>query len=83
MNNKNYLDFLDALKERKAENFLARTTNGINVKTNITQVVRDTSWIESIEETIPYLDNIIRNPRKFIVQEEDIIPIEKVKKVSQ
>jgi predicted component of viral defense system (DUF524 family) len=81
--NNNYLEFLDCLKERNADNFLARTKDEINVKTNISQVIKDTSWIDSIEETIPYLDNIIRNPRKFIVQEEDIIPIEKTKKVTQ
>jgi hypothetical protein len=81
--NNNYLEFLSCLKNRKAENFLARTKNDITVKTNIRQVIRDTSWIEMIEETIPYLDNIVRNPRKFIVQEEDIIPIEKTKKITQ
>jgi hypothetical protein len=81
--NNNYLEFLDCLKERSADNFLARTKDEINVKTNISQVTKDTSWIDFIEETIPYLDNIIRNPRKFIVQEEDIIPIEKTKKVTQ
>src|SRR5574344_1306453 len=81
--NNNYLEFLDCLKERNADNFLARTKDEITVKTNIRQVIRDTSWIEMIEETIPYLDNIVRNPRKFIVQEEDVIPIEKTKKITQ
>ena len=36
-----------------------------------------------VEECIPYLDNIIRNPRRFIVQEENIVPIEKAKVVTE
>lgn len=81
--NGNYLDFLDTLKERKTQNFLARTKSNVSVKTNIEQIVKDTSWIDMLEESIPYLDNIVRNPRKFIVQEEDIIPIEKTKKITE
>ncbi len=79
----NYLDFLDTLKERRTQNFLARTKSNVSVKTNIEQIVKDTSWIDMLEESIPYLDNIVRNPRKFIVQEEDIIPIEKTKKITE
>ena len=36
-----------------------------------------------VEECIPYLDNIIRNPRRFIAQEENIVPIEKAKVVTE
>lgn len=79
----NYLDFLDTLKERRTDNFLARTKSNVSVKTNIEQIIKDTSWIDMLEESIPYLDNIIRNPRRFIVQEEDIIPIEKTKKITE
>jgi len=35
----------------------------------------DTSWINNLEEAIIPLDNIIRTPRKFIKNEEDIVPI--------
>ena len=81
--NPNYLDFLDVIKERKAENYLVRTKSDVSVKTHIEQVIKDTSWIDMIEESIPYLDNIIRNPRRFIVQEEEIIPVEKTKKITE
>ncbi len=82
MNNQ-YLDFLDVLKEKRAENFTARTKSEVNVKTIIDQIVRDLSWVDMIEESIPYLDNIVRNPRRFIVQEEDLIPVEKTKKITE
>ena len=42
----------------------------------------DMTWVEQIEACIIPLDNIIRVPRKFIVQEEEIVPIERAKKIT-
>ncbi len=42
----------------------------------------DLKWVDAIENCIVPLDTIIRNPRRFIVQEEEIVPIEKAKKIS-
>lgn len=42
----------------------------------------DMKWIETIEECIPNLDNIVRNPRKFIVIEEDIVDISLARSIS-
>ena len=39
-------------------------------------------WVEEIEACIIPLDNIIRVPRKFIVQEEEIVPIERARKIT-
>ena len=45
--------------------------------------VIDPEWIEIIEDALPNLDNIVRNPRKFIVVEEDIIDISLAKSISK
>lgn len=42
----------------------------------------DNSWIGTIEECIVSLDNIVRNPRKFIVIEEDIVDISLARSIS-
>ncbi len=42
----------------------------------------DIKWVDAIEDCIIPLDTIIRNPRRFIVQEEEIVPIERAKKIS-
>ncbi len=42
----------------------------------------DMRWVDAIEECIIPLDTIVRNPRKFIVQEEEIVPIERAKKIT-
>ncbi len=42
----------------------------------------DLRWVEAIEEAIIPLDTIIRNPRRFIVQEEEVVNIELARKIS-
>ena len=42
----------------------------------------DIEWIERMEEAVPYIDNIFDAPKRFIVNEEIILDIEKTKKVT-
>ncbi|MBR1385923.1 MAG: DUF2357 domain-containing protein [Bacilli bacterium] len=39
-------------------------------------------WLDIMEETIRYIDNILRNPNRFIVNEEDIVKIELARRVT-
>lgn len=79
----NIVDYINNLNKDKASSFVGATSSDILIKKNIDAKVSDTSWIDMVEECIPYLDNIIRNPRRFIVQEENIVPIEKAKVVTE
>ena len=36
----------------------------------------DETWVNIIEETLPALDTIIRNPSKYIEEREEVLPIE-------
>ncbi len=42
----------------------------------------DMRWVEVLEDCIVPLDTIIRNPRRFIVQEDEVVPIHLSKKVT-
>ncbi len=55
-----------------------------NFKLAKKRLVQDISidWIDTIEDCLPNLDTIVRNPRKFIVQEEDIVDISLAKSIS-
>lgn len=77
------VEYINNLNKEKASAFVGATSSNITVKRDIDACVSDTSWIDMVEECIPYLDNIIRNPRRFIVQEENIVPIEKAKVVTE
>ena len=43
----------------------------------------DLQWIERIEEGLPFIDNALKESRQFILRQGDIVPIEKVKRVSR
>ena len=63
-------------KEGFYEQFKKRVDKGAsNFKLAKKRLVQDISidWIDTIEGILPNLDTIVRNPRKFIVQEEDIV----------
>lgn len=79
----NIVDYINNLNKDRASSFVGATSSDITIKRDIDAKVSDTSWIDMVEECIPYLDNIIRNPRRFIVQEENIVPIEKAKVVTE
>lgn len=65
------------------QNFIKKTTASTEVRQVTHTVTVDYGWVDVLDEAVPYLDTIIRNPRRFIVAEEDIVPIEKTKKVSE
>ncbi|MDD2207807.1 MAG: DUF2357 domain-containing protein [Bacilli bacterium] len=71
------------LNADETKDFITKTKSKVIAKKNSEKLTIDFSWVDIIIDAIPYLDNIIRNPRRFIVQEEDIIPIEKTKKVTE
>lgn len=79
----NIVDYINNLNKERVEKFIESISSDITIKSDIEKKVSDTSWIDMVEECIPYLDNIIRNPRRFIVQEENIVPIEKAKVVTE
>lgn len=68
-----YAYFLNAIKS--GENTVS--LNERFVERNI-----DLRWVESIENAIIPLDNIIRNPQRFIKNEEEVAPIEQVRTVT-
>ena len=42
----------------------------------------DEMWVNIIEDTLPSLDRVIRNPTRFIEEREELMPIETVRSVS-
>ena len=54
----------------------------LNVTNNIDKIECDVEWLEMMENTIRYIDNILRNPNRFIVNEEDIVKIELARRVT-
>lgn len=85
-----YLEYKDYLASATSDNeFYSEMDTAINSGTNSYSLFNryfdkkiDLKWVEEIEACIIPLDNIIRVPRKFIVQEEEIVPIERARKIT-
>lgn len=76
------MDLVGRITKNDHAQFNSSLNSNIGVKTNYHRVEYDTSWVDVFEETIRYIDNILRNPRKFIINEEELVQVEKSKKVT-
>ena len=54
----------------------------LHVDTNEDKVEGNYEWLTLMENTIQYIDNILRNPNRFIVNEEDVVKIELARRVT-
>jgi len=57
-------------------------TNNFSLFQRYLDHVIDIRWVEEIESAIIPLDNIIRNPQRFIQNLEEIVPIEQARKIT-
>lgn len=64
------------------DEFFSNMNSLLSVKTDYEKREYDYEWIDIIDETLPYLDNILRNPKRFIINEEEVVKVEKSKKVT-
>lgn len=39
-------------------------------------------WLDILEDCVPYIENILRNPKRFIINEEEIVKVELSRKVT-
>ena len=68
-------------KER-LDNFVNNTRSELNISTSINKVETDFEWLEIMENTIRYIDNILRNPNRFIVNEDEIVKVELARRIT-
>ena len=76
------LDIYNHASEEKVNKFGKNVKSTLQVVDNYEHVATDTEWLDIMEDTIKYLDNILRNPNRFIVNEEDIVKIELARRVT-
>ncbi len=82
MNKLEVVDLYENANKTKIDEFTNKTNSTLKVNIDKKRKVKEFGWIEMIAFTIPYLDNILRKPNRFIVNEEEIVKIEQAKKVS-
>lgn len=55
----------------------------INCNFNVKSDISDYKWVSVVEEYLPLIDTIIRNPRRYIQTDESLVNIEKAKKIGE
>ncbi len=64
------------------EDFNSSLTSSLSVKCKSNKTTYDDTWLIKMEDTIKYIDNILRNPNRFIVNEEEIVKIELARRIT-
>ena len=62
--------------------FLNNLSSTLSVKRDYHLNEYDYEWLLIIEDALPYLDNIVRNPKRFIINEEEIVKVELAKRIT-
>ena len=76
------LDIYENANKDKSKKFVDGIDSSLRIKQETKKEIKDIEWIEKMEETIPYIDNILRSPNRFIVNEEEIVKIELARKIT-
>ena len=74
-------DLYERENKKNVKEFTEKVDSSLLIKTDYEKVTEDLEWIEIMELTLPYIDNIFRNPNRFIVNEEEIVKIERARKI--
>ena len=82
MDNLDIIDVYERQKSQEDEKFLDSVNTQLKINSDVEKVTEDTEWIDIIEQTVPHIDAIFRNPNRFIVNEEDIVKIELARQVT-
>lgn len=76
------LELYDNSSERKRQDFVKKHKSKLRIDHNFEKNLIDDSWLVIIEENIRYLDNILRNPNRFIVNEEEVVKVELARRIT-
>ena len=71
----------DGIEEKQLEDFNNKLNSNMRVKTDYFKDANDFEWLDVFEKLLPYIEKILRNPKRFITTEEEIVKIESAKKV--
>lgn len=75
-------DLLDTVSEKDQTKFNNNVRSNLVINTDLKKIEADFEWLDLMEDTVKYLDNILRNPNRFIVNEEEIVKVELAKRIT-
>lgn len=75
-------EYIENINNNELKIFMAKTKSKVWVDSKEEEVLVDFSWVQKVEECLPYIDKIVRVPKRFLIQDEEIIGVEKAKKTT-
>ena len=79
------LKILDVYKNSDAsknDKFDASLKSSYSLASNYEKIEADFGWLDIMEDTIKYLDNILRNPNRFIINDEEVVTVEQARRIT-
>ncbi len=68
--------------KKKNKAFFDKITSDMSYKAKMNGDAINFDWIDIVEQSCPYLDNVVRNPKLILVNEAEVELIEKAKKIT-
>lgn len=68
--------------EKRVSTFTKKAKSDMVVDLHYDKVDANFEWVDLFEDTMRYLDNILRNPNRFIINEDEIVKVELAKRVT-
>ena len=75
-------DNMDDGNFERNDDFLNNINSTLFVKKDYDEKEFNYEWLDIIEDVNPYIDNILRNPKRFIINEEEVVKVELAKRVT-
>ena len=69
-------------EEDQIKEFNNNLISSLSIKTDYDKTEFSLEWLTIMEDTIRYIDNILRNPNRFIINEEDIVKVELARRIT-
>lgn len=73
---------VDDKLQSKSDMFKKKIVSDMYYEANLNGEDMSFEWVDEVEFACPYLDNIVKNPKVALIKEEDVVKIEKAKKIS-
>ena len=75
-------DIINQIDEEVVGKFLQNSETKVSFSKDYEKHEYDFEWLEIMEEVMPYLFNIVKAPKKFIMNEEEVVKVELARKVT-
>ncbi len=76
------LDLVVNSDEKKVDSFTDKLDSSFEIEHKYDDYIYDEQWLDEIEKGIRYINNILANPNRFIINEEEVVKVELARRIT-